>query len=500
MARFVPSEYQIDIFNNFRKTKKNIVVQAVPGSGKTTTIIELIKYVPPGKQSIFLAFNNSTVVHLKKKVYTTHTPVLTLHSLGCKAIYKYYGGNVEKNDFKIFRIAKNLATQNKWDVPKDKLNAYLFNIQKIVTLFRLNNESDFGAIEDIINYHDIDTIGGEIEHSIQTIDAMYAYNKSMSKSSSRKFEIDFCDMIWLPVFNSRIKMQTYDIVFVDEIQDLNAVQQALIDKIMHANSRFVAVGDPRQSIYGFLASDLKSYENFKSRTNTIELPLSYCYRCGTEIVKMVNQVYNVVKSPDDMHSGEVIDDGNFDDIQEGDFVLCRNNAPLAELYFDFIEKEMPCYIKGSEIGKSIINTVKEYSGNTKKQTIKNIEGKLAEIYSELKAKGIKKPKKHPKYYNLYEKLLVFGVIALKYNTMKDIIDAIERMFKDVGNGIVLSSGHKSKGLEADNVYLYRMGLIPSEYATQPWQIEQEENLRYVMMSRARKKLIFVGGVHIQNNE
>lgn len=488
MARFTPSDFQIDIFNAYNSTRKNLVIQAVPGSGKTTTILQLTKFLKPYKKSVFLAFNGSTVDNLKDKL-PNNSNVMTLHSLGCKAIYRHFNGKVEKNDFKIFRIAKQISSG--WKIPPKKIDYYIFNIVKIVTLFRLRGETSFDSIQNIIDYHDIDTLGDEIEHTIQTINAMHRYNNSMSRNSRGKFEIDFCDMVWYPVINDKIKLDEYDEVFVDEIQDLNVIQQKLIDKIIKPGGRFVAVGDPRQSIYGFLASDINSYNNFREKENTIELPLSYCYRSGTEIVKKVNTVYDVVKSPPGKEDGEVIDDGDFKDIKEGDFVLCRNNAPLVELYFEFISQEKPCYIKGVEIGRSLINTIKEFGGETKQQTLSGLEGKLAQIYSELRTKGIKKPKNHPKYYNFYEKILIFKVIAKNYDTMHEIYDVIKRMFSDISKGIALMTIHKSKGLESDNVYLYKESLIPSEYATQDWQIEQEENLRYVAFSRAKNKLILV---------
>ena len=51
--------------------------------------------------------------------------------------------------------------------------------------------------------------------------------------------------------------------------------------------------------------------------------------------------------------------------------------------------------------------------------------------------------------------------------------------------------HKSKGLENDNVFFLAPELIPSRFATQPWQLEQESNLKYVAITRAKNSLIYV---------
>ena len=54
------SNYQIDIFNAIKNSNKNIIVNAVAGSGKTTTIVEACKRLKlfPNKVQ-FLAFNKS---------------------------------------------------------------------------------------------------------------------------------------------------------------------------------------------------------------------------------------------------------------------------------------------------------------------------------------------------------------------------------------------------------------------------------------------------------
>ena len=68
------------------------------------------------------------------------------------------------------------------------------------------------------------------------------------------------------------------------------------------------------------------------------------------------------------------------------------------------------------------------------------------------------------------------------------------MFTDdnVKNAVVLSTAHKSKGLEANRVLILLPNKLPLKYPQmQPWQERQEMNLKYVALTRARKELIFV---------
>lgn len=489
MAKFKPSNYQLDIFKNYRETNSNLVISSVAGSGKTTTILELLKFVPNHKKVIFLAFNKSIVDELKDRA-PVGIEVSTLHSLGCKALFRHYKGKVEVNDYKNYRMAKNLA--RRWrDIPSNKFDAYMFNLSKIVNYYKLTLQNSHSAIQSIIDFYGIETIGNEVRHASELLDALEEYNENPYQKDS-KFMIDFSDMIYLPITNKKIMMNMYHEVFVDESQDMNAAQQALVKRILAKGGRFVAVGDPKQSIYGFMGSDVNAYNNFKEQENTIELPLSVCYRCGTKIVQRANQIYNIMESPDEHFEGEVVENGDFEDIQAGDYVICRNNKPLVELYFDFIKKEIPCYIKGADIGKGIINLINSLDHTkTKEDMLEDLQIRAGEIYNDLLERGIRNPISHNKYQSFIEKKEIIEIIAKKYSTVETIVMAIERIFKESGKGVVLQTIHKSKGSESDNVYFYMQHLIPSKYAESIHEKIQERNLLYVGCTRAKKRLIFV---------
>jgi ATP-dependent exoDNAse (exonuclease V) beta subunit len=70
---------------------------------------------------------------------------------------------------------------------------------------------------------------------------------------------------------------------------------------------------------------------------------------------------------------------------------------------------------------------------------------------------------------------------------------VEEVFpkKSKDEGISLSTIHKAKGLEANNVFIICPSLMPSKSAKQEWEITQEKNLIYVAYTRAKNKLAFV---------
>ena len=80
-------------------------------------------------------------------------------------------------------------------------------------------------------------------------------------------------------------------------------------------------------------------------------------------------------------------------------------------------------------------------------------------------------------------ILDFGIwiLDLKYK--------IKSIFTDEIQGIVVSTVHKIKGLEADRVFIIRPDLLPMQ-TPKPWQHIQEKNLQYVAYTRAKLDLIF----------
>jgi superfamily I DNA/RNA helicase len=74
-----------------------------------------------------------------------------------------------------------------------------------------------------------------------------------------------------------------------------------------------------------------------------------------------------------------------------------------------------------------------------------------------------------------------------------IILELDSMFKSIDDStaITLCTIHKSKGLEANIVYILNEFLIPSKFAKSPMQLEQERNLKYVARTRAKEELYYL---------
>jgi len=73
----------------------------------------------------------------------------------------------------------------------------------------------------------------------------------------------------------------------------------------------------------------------------------------------------------------------------------------------------------------------------------------------------------------------------------ELVHKIEGLFSDEIEGVVCSSVHRAKGLEADRVFIIRRDLMPHPMAQSPWELVQEKNLEYVAITRSKNELIFV---------
>lgn len=474
----IHSKYQLDIFKEIEEGKTDLLIKSVAGSSKTYSIVESLNYISPLKSVGFFAFNGHIVEELKTKT-PSYVDTTTLHSYGWRHMQAYYRG-VKLNPNKVYQCCERLLS---YKISKEERGWYFMTIVRLVEMIKYNVIHKIKDLVDVASKHNIDYLTEEL-----ISDAMNIFGVTLED----KRQFDFTDMIYVPAMLDDIKLKTYDIAFVDECQDLTVAQHRLLDRsVKKKTGRLISVGDPRQAIYGFAGSDAESFKRLQERPNTKTLPLSVCYRCAKEIVYKAQEIVEEIEPFEGNEEGLFSDSGKINQIRSGDWVLCRNVKPLIILYIDLITKGKKVFIKGEDIGKSILNLIKQ----TKEKNMSSIVSKLIEKYkrtkSELISKGFTNVDKHPKLGQLQEHITIVMFFASKYSRVEDVEKMIGRMFKNDGEGILLSTIHKSKGLENDRVFIICPDLIPSQYATKPWQIEQEDNLLYVAYTRAKKELYIV---------
>jgi len=475
---FKPDKYQIEIAKTFRNTSDNITIKAGAGTGKTTTLIMLLG-LARGLSGV-LAFNGDIVEELKKRVNIPNVEIMTLHSLGMKSLISEHGGRLKLKKGKTYKFIINAS--KKWNIKSIDQEAYFYIVDKLVDIYRSTLCQSIEDLKESAKIIGIEYKESHIKHSLEIMKILNNYNKNPK-------EVDFTDMIYLPATNIKYILPKFNTTFIDECQDLNKAQHAMIDRIIKGN-RFVAVGDPHQSIYNFAGADSKSFQLFTIKKRTIELPLSVCYRCPSRIIDHANNIYNVLEPRIGVEPG-VLRRGDYFEAEDKDMVICRNLKPLIMVYFNFIADGKKCFIKGKDIGESLIKIIKKWKDYEMEEMIDGLMGDLHDLTNDLIKRGFDKPIKHPSYQTLLEKISAIIVISNNYKSVKEMLYHLGEIFSDDSKeGIILSTIHKAKGLEANRIFFLNRFLIPSKFAVSEDQLIQENNLLYVAMTRAKKELIY----------
>lgn len=488
---FVPSKYQKAVYTYITKCSGNAVVDAVAGSGKSTTIVNALKIIPSDKKILFLAFNKSIVEELKNKIGNlSNVNISTLHSLGARACMKKCRCQINSNKYGQY-IIKRLQDETLQSEVYEKLspvdkNNWRNNVYSLLDLARVNLVSDAKSITDLSFKHDIDLVDNEVEVVLQLLDW----------GKNNITEIDFTDMIWFPnVMN--IPLYKYDWVFIDECQDLNAAQRELFLKCIKPNGRFVAVGDERQAIYGFSGADADSFKKLRHLPHTVKLPLSICYRCDKDIITLAKTIVPQIQSRDNADNGVIDRESKAEDVKDGDMILCRVTAPLVRLCMKYISRGVKAYVKGRDIGANLCSMIEKTNESNIDGALNSIRREMGKIIGKLLAQKIvateSEAMEHPKYVNINDKLESIEAISEGLEKSSDVIEKIKTIFSDDnGSGICLSTIHKSKGLENDRVFIICEDKMPLKGCMNvPWMAEQEWNLIYVAYTRAKHFLGFI---------
>jgi superfamily I DNA/RNA helicase len=205
------------------------------------------------------------------------------------------------------------------------------------------------------------------------------------------------------------------------------------------------------------------------------------------VIKHAQTIVPDIKALPDAPDGSVRDGNVLEEAETGDFVLCRTTMPLITLFFEFLNQQKKAIIKGSDIGKNLIELIGKINNIDK--LISFWETELATYRNELKKEGILNPNEHSGYTALEDKVMTLLYLAKKSNSVADLKHNIKIIFTDEIQGIVLSTIHKIKGLEANRVFIIRPDLLPMQ-TSKAWQAIQEKNLEYVAITRAKLDLIY----------
>ena len=499
MGKIVPSEYQEKIFDFIKNGVGNAVIEAKAGSGKTTTMVEGIKYVPITQNALFVAFNKSICQELEKRLEgVDNVKVRTYHSLGFQFLKENLGitaDNVKEYKYSAY-INKNIASicpDSKY-LKKSKFKQYKSNLKLLVDYARYNLAQSPEEIMTLCGKYGVDIVYNECDIVPFILEWGVSYIK----------EIDYADMVWIPIERGlETRFNKFDFIFIDEAQDSSKMQQALIKKCFKRGGRFIAVGDEFQCINAFAGADEEAFKMFKTEPNTKTFTLPISYRCPQKIIKLAQNIIgceDIIAAPN-APEGMIIRDVKPYEPKDGDLVLCRNTAPLMKLFMKYTAVNKKAYIKG----RSIADRYREMIESVDKERIaldmicdgifpRLYERLFETITKDMELNGLEFSEviATQKIMDLVDTIKGLEILAEGLTWKDELLSKIDVIFSDeTEQGVCLSTIHKAKGLEAENVFILCESLMPSKHAVQKWEIIQEENLMYVAVTRTKQVLYYI---------
>jgi len=175
-------------------------------------------------------------------------------------------------------------------------------------------------------------------------------------------------------------------------------------------------------------------------------------------------------------------------------ILCRTNAPLVQCAFDLIKRRVKIKIVGRDIAKKLKETIGEVMGHRRHCDITEFEELLDAWLENIVRKYGKKERKQDFVAECSDMHGCLKAISENCDDTRCLYSTIDRFFVDGEDDVdddcvLLCSGHRSKGLEWDRVFVLRTDLMPHPGAETEADLKQEENIRYVIKTRAKQTLV-----------
>jgi len=471
-----------------------------PGTGKTTKLINYVKTFyklgTPLEKIGYFAFTTKAATEAINRMLET---------------YKY----LQKKDLKYFQTLHSLAFHRlgmkKSEVMQDEHYEDIGRKLGIEVTVYSNGQESTGFVDsdseyfNLINAARIKEIPIEKEYNT----GMYSYeleknllhilDKELTNYKESFKLYDFTDMI--ERFNVAKMCPKYDVVFVDEAQDLSPIQWKMVD-ILRENSKYVILaGDDDQAIYGWAGADVKQFQDIESKKDII-LPQSH--RVPQAVQHVADQILNRI--PDDRRikknwkardeEGIVSYVTSIEDVplNTGDWlILSRTNDRLTKL--KPILRDMGIYFqfKGRKSFKStLFRSILNY---TRWQN-KGEKLSLSEVRDVLDCVPYNHALNEERLYDLKEFGFsntqrwfdVFTVDPEECLYIREMLRQEEELHRDAR--VELSTIHSAKGGEATNVLLILDNTKTIREATEKSLAKEDEEHRvwYVGVTRTLQNL------------
>ena len=270
-----------------------LFVLAGAGSGKTRVITEKIAYMimQAGYKPHHIAaitFTNKAAKEMQERVsarlgreQTRGLTVCTFHSLGMRILREEAQHIGYKKNFSILDASDSARIIG--ELLGSTGREAVFKAQHQISLWKNNLQTPEAAFQ-----------AADDDWAKQIAQVYAAYQTTLAHYQA----VDFDDLIRLPTLllqqNAAVRLkwqQRLQYLLIDECQDTNACQYALMRALVGLEGRFTAVGDDDQSIYAWRGANMENLRRLQEDYPQIKIiKLEQNYRSTARILKVANQV------------------------------------------------------------------------------------------------------------------------------------------------------------------------------------------------------------------
>lgn len=503
-----PTDEQQAITHATVSSERNLLIEALAGTGKTTVLRQVIRAFKD-------AFPNSTIRYLvfnkrNEQEFLTYpesklpgVSAKTINACGCEVSKPYVRYAQTKSGYKTGDIlkAKFLQTGMK-EAQAEPLSFKLMHRYESAFSILKNNlvhnpedltDEVFDRLSDLYDFYypsfeELERL--DINPKIFFLDC---YNETHFTKT-----FDFTDQYYRPVRFGWELEEKFDLVLVDEVQDQSL---ANIEFIRTLGKRFIFCGDKNQCIYGFKGANPDNIKYLEETFDCLAFPLTINWRCSQAVILAAQEFTPLIKASPFASAGEVstITRAEFEKLtRPGDLVLCRTNAPCLEFAINLMLEGKKVAIYGREFADGMQRAFKDISKNVS-MSLTSFENTTKAYYNS-RLRRAKSKKAKMELEDQFSAFLTLIASQKDFFSVKNLLTSLfkrdlEDSLSESKYTVSFSSIHRSKGLEFPNVFLIRPDQLPHPFVNpaNKFQFQQEINLEYVAITRTQQNFYYVEG-------
>ena len=468
--------------NDIIQSNGNIKINAVAGSGKTTTLIEYARSRPQKSTILYIAFNKSVKLEAIRKFAEQglrSVKVETAHSLAFKQIVFQNNYKVRTHGYKINEVVDIL----KFAGSGEKLTDYIIanHINKLVAYF-CNN-----AKEKVHELNYIETITDPKAKSFVTM--YYRLIEKQARIFLQKMdkgEIEITHDFYLKKFQLSNPVLYYDYILFDEGQDASPV---MLEIFLKQKATKVIVGDTHQQIYGW-----RYAVNSLEKTDFKTYHLSKSFRFGQDIANLAMEVLQWKNHLEEYEKIPIIGEGTSREAKTK-AVLGRTNLGLLMKAIEYVfekKKVENIYFEGN------INSYTYADDGASLYDVLNLYNRRYKMIKDKLIREMHNLEELEEYIEKTEDVqlgMMVEIVKQYGNEIPGIIKTIKEKHIDSDEKekaeMIFSTVHRCKGMEYDEVQLVNdfiseeklEKLKPGEKALNRNKLTEEINLLYVAITR-----------------